>query len=507
KDEESIARLNLALGGKYMNLHAYLPAIETLSRALNSGQLRPKQRLVALSAIAKSYLAVNQSQQVIDLIEPLVTDLEKVSDVESCELLHLYGTAVANLDSIAGEKIFKKVYRGLDALGKLNTEAGFTNSLNLLTIKVNKLYNSTKYIQQCKSWLLYVEQEFGKSFPGYPLMVSNLSQCETQKGNHIKAVNIAENAVELASFHLGVLSPTTLDLQLKYINCLKAAGRPNFANYVADIVLADIESHSDKLWFAQSSIKEFALKLNAISTGGKSPFHNKEGYDDTPTIPGHEFNIHSPLAPLPKHPSVIECDQTPPPEGAIVLLDGDLSNFDNQNWKLDENNVLTCVGGGDIRSLQKFGDCQVHIEFFIPGAEQLGQNNGNSGVFLMDNYEVQVLNSYDSLSYADGICGAIYGQFPPSLNASLPAGKWQSFDIFFTRPRFNLDGSFKSPPTISVRHNGVPIHLERKLYGPTRWRELPTPTAHPDRLPLRLQDHGSQVKYRNIWIRDFEIDN
>jgi hypothetical protein len=220
---------------------------------------------------------------------------------------------------------------------------------------------------------------------------------------------------------------------------------------------------------------------------------------------GQRYEIHSLLRPQPPRVEPLENTFTPPPRDAIVLFKDDLSEWDNSDWSLEEKNVMTCVGGGDIRTKLTFGDCQLHIEFRIPSnAQGDGQNMGNSGVFLMDNYEVQILNSYNNSTYADGTCGAIYGQYPPLLNASKPSNEWQSYDIYFTRPRFKTDGEFESPPKITVIHNGIEIHVDRNINGPTKWRSATKATLHNDRLPLRLQDHGNPVSYRNIWIRDLE---
>ena len=122
----------------------------------------------------------------------------------------------------------------------------------------------------------------------------------------------------------------------------------------------------------------------------------------------------------------------------------------------------------------------------------------------MDKYEIQILDSYDNHSYADGTCGAVYGQFPPTVNVTKPGGEWQSYDIYFTRPRFNDKGDHSQQPRFTVFHNGVAIHVARSIEGPTAWRSRPTVVEHADRLPIRLQDHNGDVSFRNIWIRDLE---
>jgi hypothetical protein len=145
---------------------------------------------------------------------------------------------------------------------------------------------------------------------------------------------------------------------------------------------------------------------------------------------------------------------------------------------------------------------QLHIEWATPlPAKGAGQDRGNSGVFLMGRYELQVLDSYHSDTYADGQAGAMYGQHPPLFNVSLPPGQWQRYDVFFRRPRFDAAGALLSPARVTVLHNGVPVQNNVELFGPTSWLARLPYTAHPDRLPLGLQDHSFPVRYRNIWVR------
>jgi hypothetical protein len=124
----------------------------------------------------------------------------------------------------------------------------------------------------------------------------------------------------------------------------------------------------------------------------------------------------------------------------------------------------------------------------------------------MDRYEVQVLDCYENTTYADGTCAAIYGQYPPLVNACRPPGRWQSFDIVFHRPLFDPSGQVRSRARITVFHNGVLVHDSVELTGPTAWRQRPPYEAHPDRLPLSLQDHGYPVRFRNIWLREIDSD-
>jgi len=200
---------------------------------------------------------------------------------------------------------------------------------------------------------------------------------------------------------------------------------------------------------------------------------------------------------------------SPVPADAIVLFDGaSLDDWENGgNWPVADG--VATVGTGDIRTKQGFGDCQLHLEFRTPApAQGRGQRRGNSGVFLMDRYEIQVLDSFPDgtdgpVTYFDGQCGALYKQQPPAVNACRPPGVWQTFDILFSRPRFAADGSLERPARVSVVHNGVAIHSDAVIKGDTYYHRPPEYTAHADALPLRLQDHGSPVQFRSIWVRPF----
>ena len=191
------------------------------------------------------------------------------------------------------------------------------------------------------------------------------------------------------------------------------------------------------------------------------------------------------------------------PSDAIVLFDG--TNLDA--WKNGDawviQNGYAEVRGETIHTNQAFGDCQLHLEFATPEVVKgKGQGRGNSGVFLMGKYEVQILDSFENPTYFDGQCGAVYKQQPPSVNASRKPGEWQSFDIVFTAPRFNQNGDLESPAFITVFHNGVLIHNHFELPGGTFWDQAPHYKAHPSKLPITLQNHGNPTRFRNIWIRE-----
>lgn len=201
----------------------------------------------------------------------------------------------------------------------------------------------------------------------------------------------------------------------------------------------------------------------------------------------------------------------PAPSDAIVLFAGqDLSLWEDAKaeparWKVEGGYLEVVAKTGSIRTKQGFGDCQLHIEWAAPAAVSgEGQERGNSGVFLMDTYELQVLDSYDNRTYADGQAAAIYGQYPPLVNACRKPGEWQAYDIIFHRPRFGADGKLAEPARMTVFHNGVLVHDNDELTGPTAHKARPPYKAHADKLPLSLQDHGNPVRYRNIWLRDLE---
>jgi hypothetical protein len=204
-------------------------------------------------------------------------------------------------------------------------------------------------------------------------------------------------------------------------------------------------------------------------------------------------------------------DPVPPPADAIVLFDGkDLAKWRNGDggparWKVVAGYIEVAPGTGMIRTADGFGDVQLHLEWAAPDPPRgTDQDRGNSGVFLMGRYEVQVLDSWQSVTYPDGQAGAVYGQYPPLVNASRKPGQWQSYDIVFRRPRFGGDGRVTSPAIITVFHNGILVQDHVALTGPTGHQRRPPYELHPDRLPIGLQDHEHPVRYRNIWLRSLE---
>jgi len=254
------------------------------------------------------------------------------------------------------------------------------------------------------------------------------------------------------------------------------------------------------------SIALIALMLTATVSGQQRPA--PIGYDDTPMQPNGKWRVHQTARP---YPAVI----TPPPAGgsvappsdAIVLLG---AADDLSAWQMDDGSAATWAmkggvlhtGKGMLRTKYQFTDVQLHVEFATP-SEVKGdsQGRGNSGVFLLGHFEIQVLDSYRNITYADGQAASMYGQYPPLVNVARAPGEWQAYDIIFTAPRFAGDGQLAKPAVVTVLHNGVVVHHATRFWGPTRHRSVLPYTPAMARGPLALQDHGNPVRYRNIWIR------
>lgn len=228
------------------------------------------------------------------------------------------------------------------------------------------------------------------------------------------------------------------------------------------------------------------------------------GYDDTPIVPGSTYHVHDGNRPQPR--VVTPGWSAMPPSDATVLFDG--TSLDG--WQGREGEAKWCLAGGimqvvpgtgDIWTKAEFGSCQLHLEFRSPHVVKgQGQGRGNSGVFLMGRYEIQVLDCFQNPTYPDGTTGAIYGQFPPLANACRKPGEWSTYDILWDAPVFAGDKLVK-PAFVTVILNGVVLHHHKELQGPTEHRKTAQYVAHPAVGPLKLQDHGDLVSFRNIWVR------
>jgi len=243
---------------------------------------------------------------------------------------------------------------------------------------------------------------------------------------------------------------------------------------------------------------------------------NTDGFTDTPMLPGTPWHVHDPNRPQPVvvTPGTCSTQEQPgkAPSDAIVLFDGtDASEWrDAQGnpakWKVEKGELIE--GRGDISTKKEFGDIQLHLEFATPTPPKgNSQSRGNSGLFLMGKYEVQILDSYQNPTYADGALGAFYGQHPPLVNVARPPGEWQVYDIVFHPPHFDENGTLKSPAIGTVFLNGVLIQDHQSFLGPTGWRILGHYTPQPSVGPISLQDHHNVTRFRNIWVRPLKEDD
>lgn len=239
------------------------------------------------------------------------------------------------------------------------------------------------------------------------------------------------------------------------------------------------------VFLVQVSVAQAPMKWKIHDLNRPVPPVIDPGTASTPDVPGH------------------------PPSDAVVLFDGkDLSQWADKDgkparWTVEHGYAQVLPESGTISTKQAFGDCQLHVEFAEPlPAVGESQERGNSGVFLHGLYEIQVLDSYQNKTYADGQVSAVYGQYPPQVNAARPPGQWQAYDIVFHGPRFSKDGKLLRPARVTVLHNGVLVQDNVDLTGPTAHGQRPPYTPQPEKLPLGLQDHGDLVRYRNIWIRE-----
>ena len=223
------------------------------------------------------------------------------------------------------------------------------------------------------------------------------------------------------------------------------------------------------------------------------------GYKDTPILPWCGYHTHDPDRPAPPKVTV---SQGAPASDAIVLFDGanDLSQWQPNDWIVEKGDLIAV--SGSLSTKQSFGDCQLHLEWQAPNPPQGHEwDRGNNGVLLMGLFEIQIFDTYTTQLYPDGQAASVYGQTPPRVNACRPPGQWQSYDIIFFAPVFK-DGKLEKPARVTVLHNGVLVHHNQEIYGPTGHRILPKyDEPIPPKLPLSLSAHNNPVRFRNIWIR------
>lgn len=245
------------------------------------------------------------------------------------------------------------------------------------------------------------------------------------------------------------------------------------------------------------------LKLTLLLAGASicavSNAQNRAGGD--PKL----SEIYTPVAPVVK-PGNSPADA---PSDAIILFDGkDLSKWKAKNggavaWTIENGAMTVKPGTGEISTKDGFGDCQLHIEWRAPSVVKgEGQGRGNSGIFLMSNYELQILDSYNNKTYSNGQAGSIYKQLVPLANANKAPGEWQTYDVIFRAPRFNEQGILVDAARITVLHNGVLIQNNAAIWGGTQYIGIASYDKHENKLPIILQDHGDLVSFRNIWIRN-----
>jgi hypothetical protein len=238
------------------------------------------------------------------------------------------------------------------------------------------------------------------------------------------------------------------------------------------------------------------------------------GFTDTPTLPGQKWHVHDSGRPYPPVVTPADIPGEPAPSDATVLFDGkDLSKWAQKGrgadsgklvdpkWKVENGYFEIAPRTGDLITRDKFGDIQLHIEWSEPpDVTGHSQSRGNSGVQIMDRYEIQVLDPWNNPTYADGMAGAIYGAWPPLVNPGRKPGEWNVFDIVFKAPVF--DGSnLKTPAYVTLFFNGVLAHDHQEILGATAYRQVAHYSPHAAEEPLSLQDHGYRVRFRNVWLR------
>ena len=274
------------------------------------------------------------------------------------------------------------------------------------------------------------------------------------------------------------------------------------------ILSAAIAATATNLAFAQPAAAPKPKIVETIIDG-------VAGYQDTPMQPDGKWHVHDPARPQPVvvTPGSTFSQNATPPSDAIVLFDGrDLTQWRDKKtggevgWTVTDG--VATSAKGDIVTTNKFGDIQLHLEFREPTPpKESGQGTGNSGIYFMGLYEIQILDCYKNKTYADGATGGLYGQHPALANACRPPGEWSTYDCIFTAPRFDTDGKVLSPAYLTAILNGVVVQNHQEFRGATNWRSTGKYSKHPSELPLLLQYHNNSVSFRNIWVRNVPLVN
>ena len=248
----------------------------------------------------------------------------------------------------------------------------------------------------------------------------------------------------------------------------------------------------------------FVLSVFTVAAAEDAP-----GYTDGPFLPNSKWRVHDQARPQPVKvtPGMGDLGVTAPEDAVVLFNGGSLDAWE----RTDGNPVGDGVEGGafniqktgQLRTKEAFGDYQLHVEWVTPVGPENLMNWGNSGVLLMERFEIQIIESHDSFIYADGNAGSVYGQFPPMVNPARGPGEWQSFDIFFTAPRFDGE-TLTSPAYVTVIYNGVVVQNHREILGTVAHRNLPGAYPVMERGKILLQEHGSGVRFRNVWVRELK---
>jgi len=256
------------------------------------------------------------------------------------------------------------------------------------------------------------------------------------------------------------------------------------------------------------------MVLAAAGSAFASDYSVFNQHPDTTLIADGAWKVHDMSRPWP--PSATpkpwaELEQgTKPPPGARILFDG--SNLDAwdvpQPWSINQSVLQVRPVNTSLSSKDPFGSCHLHLEWRTPpeSTKKSGQDKGNSGVFLMSTYEIQVLDTYENKTYPDGMAAAVYGVKPPDVNALRPTGEWQCYDIWFKRPIFDATGEMTSPACVTVSVNGVLVQNNVPFDGPSSHKKRRPYEKHADARPLIFQNHNEVVEFRNIWIQPLPDD-